>query len=127
MSINIKYTDDDWARLEHSWSAWWAGEIDRPMVNLVDPLQFSNISAEEFTREFLLEKPVDEVLDYYQAILENSTYYGDSCLIPFFSFSKEIVIDFTGTQKHPFDLRLLRNTMIVQYYFELPFRQFSGT
>ena len=32
MGINIKFTDDDWDRIEKDWSAWWEGEIDRPMV-----------------------------------------------------------------------------------------------
>jgi 5-methyltetrahydrofolate--homocysteine methyltransferase len=47
---------------------------------------FFNASRREFTLQFLLEKPVDEVLDYYQARLENAYFYGDAWpkWIPYF-------------------------------------------
>ena len=30
--IEIDFTEEDWARLERNWTAWWAGELERPMV-----------------------------------------------------------------------------------------------
>ncbi len=34
MGINVRFTPDDWQRIRRDWSAWWAGELDRPMVVL---------------------------------------------------------------------------------------------
>ncbi len=34
MGINVRFTPDDWQRIRRDWSAWWAGELDRPMVIL---------------------------------------------------------------------------------------------
>ena len=75
MNINLHFTEEDWERVRRDWTAWWAGELDRPMVVL--STLFSP-SRDEFTRDFLLEKPVDEVLDYHQVRLESTHFYGDA-------------------------------------------------
>jgi len=78
MSINLHFTEEDWERVERDWTAWWAGELDRPMVVLPTMDIFFNASRDEYTKDFLLEKPVDEVLDYHQKLLESAHYYGDA-------------------------------------------------
>jgi hypothetical protein len=32
MGIEAQFAEEDWARIEASWSAWWAGELERPLV-----------------------------------------------------------------------------------------------
>ena len=78
MNINLHFTEEDWERVERDWTTWWAGELDRPMVVLPTMDIFFNASRDEYTRNFLLEKPVDEVLDYHQKLLESARFYGDA-------------------------------------------------
>ncbi len=77
MSIDINFTDDDWERIRRDWTSWWDGDIDRPMVMIenVNTLMGAN---DELSEDFLLHKPVDEVIDYFQARLETGNYYGES-------------------------------------------------
>jgi len=35
MDINVHFTDEDWTRIKKDWTAWWAGELERPMVAIV--------------------------------------------------------------------------------------------
>ncbi len=77
MSININFTEQDWERIKLDWTAWWEGELDRPMV-VLETVNTMFAGKEAFTREFMLEKPVDEVLDIYQQLLEGGHFYGDA-------------------------------------------------
>lgn len=72
----MNFTTEDWERHEQNWRTWWAGKLERPLVIIENPIR-SRV-AEELTREFLLEKPVDEVLDYYQFRLESIRYFGEA-------------------------------------------------
>ena len=96
MSINLHFTEEDRERIEHDWTAWWAGEIQRPMVILQTMDTFFGASRKEYTREFLLEKPVNEVLDYYQARLESISFYGDAWPKWWPNFGPGIVTGFLG-------------------------------
>jgi len=96
MSINLRFTERDWERIERDWAAWWAGELDRPMVILQTMDTFFFASRDEFTRDFLLDKPVDEVLDYYQARLESIHFYGDAWPKWWPNFGPGIVTGFLG-------------------------------
>ena len=77
MAINIRFTEADWQRIEHDWTAWWAGELDRPLVVLevTDPVPGADRS--QFAR-WGLETPVDTVLDNWQPILEATHWLGDA-------------------------------------------------
>jgi 5-methyltetrahydrofolate--homocysteine methyltransferase len=98
MSINVHFTDEDWRRMEKNWSAWWAGELDRPMVMIDNPLSFS--LPMELSQEFLLEKPVDEVLDHFQTILEFRQFYGDAWPKWWPDFGPGIMAGFLGANVH---------------------------
>jgi len=78
VALELHFTDEDWARIERDWSAWWAGELERPLIVMPTYDVLFNRSRREFTTEFLLERPVDEVLDYYEERLKNTYYYGDA-------------------------------------------------
>jgi 5-methyltetrahydrofolate--homocysteine methyltransferase len=94
----MNFTTEDWERHERNWRTWWAGELERPLVIIENPIR-SRV-AEELTREFLLEKPVGEVLDYYQFRLESIRYFGEAWpkWMPYFGAG--IVAGFQGAQVH---------------------------
>jgi len=85
LSINLQFDEEKRESIEQSWIQWWAGELERPIVTLTDPGRWS-FTGKELTKEYLLEMPVDEVLDYYQSRLEGIRHYGDSLPVFWFWF-----------------------------------------
>lgn len=98
MSINVNFTEEDWRRIERDWTRWWNREIDRPMVVIENPFVFSIPS--HMTREFMLEKPIDEVLDEYQMLLEVRQFFGDAWPGWWANFGPGIAAGFLGAEVH---------------------------
>ncbi|MBW1711159.1 MAG: hypothetical protein JRJ73_14975 [Deltaproteobacteria bacterium] len=100
MSINLNFTDEDWQRIERDWTAWWAGELDRPMVMMetFNPLIFG--SKKIFSKDWMLEKPVDEVLDIFQERLEDAHYFGDAWPKFFYNHGPGMGAGFLGANVH---------------------------
>ncbi|MBW2092949.1 MAG: hypothetical protein JRI34_12610 [Deltaproteobacteria bacterium] len=97
MSINLHFTEEDWERIESDWTAWWEGELDRPMVIIETMNLLFTGDPSMFSREFLLEKPVDEVLDHYQKLMENIRYFGDAWPKLFVNHGPGIAAAFLGS------------------------------
>ena len=76
MTINIRFTELDWERIACDWNAWWAGELERPLVVLetVDPVE---ADWSQLTK-YGLDTPVDEILDNWERILESAYWLGDA-------------------------------------------------
>jgi hypothetical protein len=77
MSINIRFTDKDWQRIEHDWNLWWAGELERPLLTLEVTEPDPSHDWSHLTK-WGLETPVDQVLDNAQRILEATHWLGDA-------------------------------------------------
>ncbi len=104
MSINLHFTEQDWERVERDWTAWWAGELDRPLVmieSLEPPSDVILPEAPSFTSNLPLEMPADEVIDRYQAHLEAKRFYGDAFPKWWPNFGPGIVAGFLGARVHP--------------------------
>ncbi|MBW2060297.1 MAG: hypothetical protein JRI95_01910 [Deltaproteobacteria bacterium] len=100
MSINLKFTVEDWERIERDWTVWWAGELNRPMIMMetFNPLIFG--SRKIYTREWMLELPVNEVLDIFQEQMEKAYYYGDAWPKFFYNHGPGIAAGFLGANVH---------------------------
>ncbi len=98
MNNSMHFTEGDWERIAFDWSAWWEGELNRSMVVIENPVYIRK--PQELSREFLLEKPVDQVLEYYQAQLEKRQVFGDAWpkWLPFFGAG--VVAAFLGADLH---------------------------
>ena len=72
----LNFSEGDWENLTQNWLAWWAGELDRPLVMIESPVRIR--SPEELTPEFLRSKPVDEILNYYETRLASTILAGDA-------------------------------------------------
>ena len=77
MPIRIQFTEEDWQRIQRDWNAWWAGELDRPLLTLEvtrpDPAHdWSQLS------KWGLETPLEQVLDNARQILEATAWLGDA-------------------------------------------------
>jgi len=100
MSIKINFTDEDWARIDRDWTAWWEGELDRPLV-MIENVNTLISSPDELTEEFLLRKPVDELIDHFQTRLELGNYYGDSYPRYFPNYGPGFTAAFLGANARP--------------------------
>ena len=98
MTYLFQFTDLDWDRLEKNWTTWWAGELSRPLVVVENPV-FAR-SPEELSRDFLLEKPFEEVLDHYQSALEAKQIFGDGWPKWWPFFGAGVVAAFLGADLH---------------------------
>jgi hypothetical protein len=98
MDINLHFTERDWERTESDWTAWWVGELDRPLVMIegLDPLDV----FEDLASNFPLDMPADAVINYYQARLEATRFYGDAWPRWWPNFGPGIVAGFLGAQVH---------------------------
>jgi len=101
MNINLHFTEEDRERIERNWVAWWAGELDKPIVVIKTMDTLFNSAPEEFSREFLLEKRVNEVIDYFQVRLEATHFYGDALPTWWPNLGPGIVTGFLGGKVEP--------------------------
>ncbi len=90
----LEFSEIDWERHAQNWNAWWAGELERPLVILESPPR--KRLPEELTNEFLLHKPVAQVLDFYQARLEKTYLFGDAWPKWFPFFGAGVMAAFLG-------------------------------
>ncbi|HSV86844.1 MAG TPA: hypothetical protein VLH85_09735 [Levilinea sp.] len=99
--LNIGFQEEDWERVRRDWSAWWCGELNRPMVFLTgaEPEMLARISeAPEFITNLPPEMPLEEVVARYQSRLEATQYYGDSFPKWWLNFGPGIVAGFSGAR-----------------------------
>jgi len=101
MNINLHFTEENRERIERNWVAWWAGELDKPIVVIKTMDTLFNSTPEEFSREFLLEKRVNEVIDYFQVRLEATHFYGDALPTWWPNLGPGIVTGFLGGKVEP--------------------------
>lgn len=105
MPLNLRFTEADWERVARDWPAWWAGELERPLVVLecIERLDsYDPHCASVFLGNYPLDAPIDPILDEFIPRLENTHYLGDSfpCFWP--NFGPGIAAAFTGKANvHP--------------------------
>jgi 5-methyltetrahydrofolate--homocysteine methyltransferase len=77
MTIHIRFRDEDWQRISRDWNAWWAGELERPLVSLeiIDPVPGADFS--QFSK-WGLDTPIDAIIDNWQRIFEATHWLGDA-------------------------------------------------
>ena len=96
MTGALQFTEHDWGRIERDWTAWWAHELDRPLVMIENPVW--SRSPDELSEDFLLRKPVDELLNYYQSRMQRSQIFGDAWPRWFPFFGAGVVAGFLGVE-----------------------------
>ncbi|RPJ00602.1 MAG: hypothetical protein EHM39_04605 [Chloroflexi bacterium] len=92
----------DWQRIQQDWKAWWAGELDRPLIviDARDP-SYPETTTEDrvphiFMTQFPLDMPVEQVLDQVQPGLDATYPYGDSFPRWWVNFGPGIMAGFLG-------------------------------
>ena len=103
MGINLHFDDADWQRIERDYPAWWAHELDRPLILVmgqeIDPTVELPV-LHEFVSNYPLEMPADEVIARITPHLETMRYYGDAYPRWWVNFGPGIMAGFLGAQVH---------------------------
>lgn len=105
MYHNVGFNEEKWQILKADWSAWWNHALDRPMVVLENfvPDEKVNQLRQKYPgvgcpAQFPLDVPVEEVIDFFQAHIECTRYYGDAWPKWFVNFGPGIIAGFLGAQ-----------------------------
>ncbi len=103
MSIDLHFADADWVRIERDWTAWWRGELERPLVLINDfrPPQDRPLPLlPNPTSNLPLDMPAEEVIDRVQAHLEATRFHGDAFPRWWLNFGPGIAAGFLGAEVH---------------------------
>ena len=97
---HLNFTEADWDRVERDTLAWWAGELDRPLVYLssTDPVQSDR--PYEFASNYPLDLPAEAVVDSVEPLLAATHYYGDAFPAWWMNFGPGIMAGFLGGEVH---------------------------
>lgn len=104
MGIDVQFRAEDWARIEKAWTAWWAGELERPLVMIEELAPAAGVSVSDVfdmgvpASAIPLVRPAGELLDYYQPRLEARRYHGDAWPKWWPNFGPGIMAGFQGAR-----------------------------
>lgn len=98
----LRYTPEDWQRVERDTMAWWAGELKRPLVYLAVP-DGSVPSPLSYMSNYPLEMPAGQVVDCYADYLSSVHFYGDAFPWLWVNFGPGILSGFLGANVNSVD------------------------
>jgi len=94
--MNIRFTEQDWQRIARDWSAWWAGDLERPLVVLET---FDKVDADwsQLTK-YGPTAPVEAILENWERILAAAHFHGDAYPKWWVNFGPGTVAAFLGSR-----------------------------
>ena len=100
----IHFTEQDWQRVRHDTDAWWAGELDRPLVYLAVTrlAELTNINPPLYSywSNYPLEMPASEIVDRFDPVFSATHFYGDAFPWWWLNFGPGIAAGFLGADVH---------------------------
>lgn len=103
MSICLRFDEADWERIERDYAAWWAHELDRPLVQVTgteyDP-SATYPEIHQFDSNYPPDTPAEEVIGRITPHLEAKRYYGDAFPRWWVNFGPGIMAGFLGARVH---------------------------
>jgi len=104
VTLNLHFPETEWETIEQTWAAWWAGELERPLVVLecIEPEdEHTPHYASTFLGNYPLEMPADQVLDLFVPRLQAIHWLGDAFPRFWPNFGPGVVAAFAGAGVHP--------------------------
>jgi 5-methyltetrahydrofolate--homocysteine methyltransferase len=97
---HLNFTEHDWERVERDTMAWWAGELDRPLVLLAssDPVDAPPVYG--YQSNYPLSMPAEDVVDLYEPYLAATHFYGDAFPSAWTNFGPGMMAGFLGANVH---------------------------
>jgi 5-methyltetrahydrofolate--homocysteine methyltransferase len=96
----INFTEQDWQRIEADTMAWWAGELERPLVYLASTDPVTAPKPFNYQSNYPLDMSPDAVVDCYAPFLAATHYYGDAFPARWINFGPGIMAGFLGGAVH---------------------------
>ncbi len=96
--VQVNFTAQDWERVERDTMAWWAGELDRPLVQLnsYDPVSLSKFYR--FLSNYSFDIAAKGVVDLYEPLFAAQHYHGDAFPHWWINFGPGIMAGFVGAK-----------------------------
>ncbi|MHB1295871.1 MAG: uroporphyrinogen decarboxylase/cobalamine-independent methonine synthase family protein [Anaerolineae bacterium] len=103
MSINVRFDEQNWDRIERDYTAWWAHALERPLVQIggaeYDPrIEYPDVP--NYTSNFPMSMSAEEAISQIGTRLEAARYYGDAYPGWFPNFGPGIAAGFMGCIVH---------------------------
>ena len=81
MTLRLRFSPADWDRIARDYDAWWAHELDRPLVQVMDKVYDPDVEYPEefkFASNYPWSWSAEEVVAAVTPHLETMRYYGDA-------------------------------------------------
>jgi hypothetical protein len=122
MDLNFHFHEEDWERTAQNWNAWWAGELERPLVMIdgLDPIGFAqlglgtaasrlrlsnkslwNLVNTPTPMMFSLQTSAEEIVDAYTRLMSLIHFCGDSWPRWWFNYGPGMAAGFLGARVTP--------------------------
>jgi len=103
MPFQLHFFEDDWARIERDYEAWWAHELDRPLVQITGKKRRFGVRYPEVPT-FLTNYPsgtsAEQIIAEAEMELEATRYYGDAYPRWWLNFGPGMMAGFLGARVH---------------------------
>jgi hypothetical protein len=94
----LQFTDEDWLRVEQDTMRWWAGDLERPLVNLTVSDRVDGPRRFNYLSNYPLSMPAAEIVDRQAPLLAATRFYGDSFPWWWVNFGPGIAAGFLGAR-----------------------------
>jgi 5-methyltetrahydrofolate--homocysteine methyltransferase len=104
MTLRLHFSPADWDRITRDYSAWWAHELDRPIVQITGVVRDRTVRYREplnFLARYPLDQPAAAILETIEPHLEATRFYGDAYPSHWVNFGPGIMAGFLGSRVHP--------------------------
>lgn len=103
MTIRVRFDEADWARIRRDYTAWWAHELDRPLIQVtgkaLDPaIEYPELHS--FLSNYPPDMSVETVAAQIAPHVEATHYHGDALPRVFINFGPGILAGFLGARVH---------------------------
>ncbi|MBC7236875.1 MAG: hypothetical protein H5T69_13630 [Chloroflexi bacterium] len=101
--MRLHFDQQDWERLAADFDAWWAHELDRPLVQVMGKVYDPTVEYPawpKFTSNYPADMSAEAVIQAITLDLEATRYYGDAFPRWWVNFGPGIVAGFLGAKVH---------------------------
>ena len=99
--MRLHFDEAGWERIERDYKAWWAHQLDRPLVQVMSEEREPGVSYPEvhsFYTNYPLDVPAEQVIEDVTRNLEAKRYYGDAFPKWWPNFGPGIIAGFLGAR-----------------------------
>lgn len=94
----LRFTEEDWQRVERDTMAWWAGELDRPLVWLTATEPGERQVEYSYLSNYPHDMPAAEIVERHAPLMAATHFYGDAFPAWWVNFGPGIAAGFLGAK-----------------------------